>query len=119
MKVECEVVSVVSDSVTLENITLLLVGNVELVGMLPLEPHCLLICRQVTAWHPTIAKYGLYMSEVFIKFEVGVSLLRGYRNIGILASKTTFEMPKRKRGCWAKYPTQKRTTVDLIHPLVL
>ena len=43
-KVECEGVIVVSDAVTLENTTLLLVGNVELVSMLPLEPHCLLVC---------------------------------------------------------------------------
>ena len=44
-KLECEGVAVVSDAVTLENITLLLVGNEDIIGMLPLEPHCLLICR--------------------------------------------------------------------------
>ena len=74
-KVECEGVAVASNPVTLETITLLLVGNVELVSMLPLEPHCLLVCRYLKDWHPTIAKYGLDMSEVFINFEVGVSLL--------------------------------------------
>ena len=44
-KVECEVVAVVRYAVTLETTTLLLVGNAELVGILPLEPHCLLVCR--------------------------------------------------------------------------
>ena len=44
-KVECEGLAVVSDAVTLETITLLLVGNVELVIILPLEPHFLLVCR--------------------------------------------------------------------------
>ena len=44
-KIECEGVAVVSDAVTLETINLLLVGNVELFSMLPLEPHCLLVCR--------------------------------------------------------------------------
>ena len=45
LKVECEGVAVVSDAVTLENITLLLVGNAEIFGMLPLEPHCFLVSR--------------------------------------------------------------------------
>ena len=44
-KVECEGVAVVSDAVTLETITLPLVGNAELFGMLPLEPHFSLVCR--------------------------------------------------------------------------
>ena len=44
-KLECEGVAVVSDAVTLETITLLLVDNAELVSMLPLEPHCLLLFR--------------------------------------------------------------------------
>ena len=44
-KVECEGVAVVSNAVTLETITLLLVGNADLVSMLTLEPHCLLVCR--------------------------------------------------------------------------
>ena len=39
-KVECEGVAIVNDAVALETITLLLVGNAELVGMLPLEPYC-------------------------------------------------------------------------------
>ena len=43
--VEFAGVAVVSDAVTLENINLLLVGNVELVRMLTLEPHCLLVYR--------------------------------------------------------------------------
>ena len=45
MKVECEVVSVVSYAFTLETTTLLFVVNVELVSMLTLEPNCLLVCR--------------------------------------------------------------------------
>ena len=44
-KLLCEGVAVVIDSVTLDTINLLLVGNVELVSMLPLESHCLLVCR--------------------------------------------------------------------------
>ena len=44
-KVEYEGVAVVSDAVTLETNTLLLVGNVEIFSMLPLEPHCLLVYR--------------------------------------------------------------------------
>ena len=44
-KVEFEGVAVVSDAVTLETITLLLVGNAELVRMLPLEPHFWIVCR--------------------------------------------------------------------------
>ena len=44
-KVECGGVAVVRDAVTLETITILLVGNVELVSILPLEPHCLLVYR--------------------------------------------------------------------------
>ena len=44
-KVEYEGVAVVSDAVTLETITLLLVGSAELVSMLTLEPHCLLVVR--------------------------------------------------------------------------
>ena len=73
--VKCEGAAVVSNAVTLETITLLLVGNADLVSMLPLEPHCLLVCRYVKACHSTIAKDGFDMSEVFINFEVGVSLL--------------------------------------------
>ena len=44
-KVEYEGVAVVSDAETLENTIILLVGNAELVSMLPLETHCLLVCR--------------------------------------------------------------------------
>ena len=43
-KVECEGVAVVSDEVTLETITVLLVVNVDLFGILPLEPNRLLFC---------------------------------------------------------------------------
>ena len=43
-KLECECVAVFSDAITLETITLLLVGNAELVIILPLEPHCVLVC---------------------------------------------------------------------------
>ena len=43
-KVEFEGLAVVSDAVTLENITLIIVDNAELVRMLSLEPHCFLVC---------------------------------------------------------------------------
>ena len=59
------------------------------------------------------------MSEVFISFEVGVIILQGYNNLGILASKTTFEIPKPKRGCWANYPTQTCINIDWIQLLGL
>ena len=50
-KLECKGVAVVNDAVTLETITLLLVGNAELVIMLTLEPHknMVWICRKYSS----------------------------------------------------------------------
>ena len=66
--------------------------------MLPLEPHILIVCRYVTAWHPKIAKYGQDMSEVFIKFEVGVVFFKGTSILGYWQAKQNLKYRSRSEA---------------------
>ena len=106
-KIECESVAIVCKTVTLKSTPFLLVCYSLFVCMATLEPHCLLIPREITPRHPYVTKDGLYVAEALVHLEVWMGVPRRDWKLRILTSKTALPFLKTPDSIGPKLPLEE------------